>query len=281
MARLPSKFLLALVAFEVAAGLIGLAAATSLPVRVTLATVLLLVLPGFALAAALFPRERLGWAERLLMTLVGSMALLIVAALLLNLTPWGLQPLTWSVAAGFMTIVAAAVALARRREPAPNSAAFERRLTVLRSRTSGLPWRLTLPQAAMFTLAGLLLGLAVLVARTPAAGSGYAGYTQLWLLPARQGQRTVTLGINSQEFTPATYRLELLAGDKVIRSWPALLIQPQQTWQTTETVPTAAARRDKLEARLYRTDPAGGSPDAVYRHVLLRPIGAPEELVSQ
>ncbi len=237
MARLPSRFLLVFISVELAAALLGLLAAVFPAVRVTLAAALLLVLPGFALAAALFPRERLGWAERLLMALAGSMALLIVAALLLNITPWGLRTATWVMAVAGITLVAGTVALVRRRQAAPGVVEVERPPALVRRRTTGLPWRLTLPQAAMFTLAAVLLGLSVFVARTPASGAAYAGYTQLWMLPAAQGQPTVTLGVTSQEFTPTTYRLELLAGGKVVRSWPALVIQPQATWQATVTVP--------------------------------------------
>src|SRR5215211_7765462 len=60
--------------------------------RVMLALPLVLFLPGFALTVILFKRERVGIPERLLLSLGLSVALTALIGLILNWTPWGLQP---------------------------------------------------------------------------------------------------------------------------------------------------------------------------------------------
>jgi len=92
------------------------------PLRTLFILPFLLVLPGYALTAALFPNQ-IGLAERLLLTLALSISVTVVSGLLLNLTAWGLQGTTWIVWLGGITIAASMLALARRqRYLTPNSA---------------------------------------------------------------------------------------------------------------------------------------------------------------
>src|SRR5258708_16677585 len=84
------------------------------PLRTLLVLPFLLVLPGYALTAALFPNQ-IGLAERLLLTLALSISVTVVSGLLLNLTAWGLQGTTWIVWLGGITIAACMLALARRQ----------------------------------------------------------------------------------------------------------------------------------------------------------------------
>ena len=90
------------------------------PVRVVLGLAFVLVAPGYALTAALFPtKDDLLAAERLALCLGLSVAVVPLLGLVLNYTPWGIRlvPVTLTLAlfVGLMT----GLALLRRRAVAP------------------------------------------------------------------------------------------------------------------------------------------------------------------
>src|SRR3954468_21171576 len=84
-------------------------------VRVLVALPFVLVLPGLALTAALFPTGALDVAERLLFSLGLSLAITALGGLVLQLTPWGLRPASWALLLGLVTLAAGAAAFLRWR----------------------------------------------------------------------------------------------------------------------------------------------------------------------
>src|SRR5437899_947045 len=58
---------------------------------------LVLVLPGYALTSALFPRQVLGVPERVVFSLALSLVIVILGGLVLNFTAFGLHASSWSV----------------------------------------------------------------------------------------------------------------------------------------------------------------------------------------
>ncbi len=125
--------------------------------------------------------------------------------------------------------------------------------------------RLALPIVAI-----VLLGLAVYVARIPAPAARYQGYTTLWLAPngEQAGPQTGTqtgarIGIQSGEFEPTSYRLEVLVNGQVANVWPDLRLEPNQVWQAQLALPDAGRAALEVEAILYRSD----APRIVYRQV--------------
>ena len=88
--------------------------------RYVLGSVFVLFLPGYSLIKALFPTKELDNIERTVLSIVMSLTLVPITALLLNYTPWGIRttPVTLSLLA--LTITFATIALMREQEISKN-----------------------------------------------------------------------------------------------------------------------------------------------------------------
>ena len=206
---------------------------------------LALALPGYALLAAGAPDGSLGPAERLGLSVGASIAVCVLGGLLLDATPWGLRGESWALLLGGVTLAACAIAAARRQRNATIQLAAPVRVRPL--------------DAALFGLAAVIAGAALLVAMRGASATSDTGFTQLWMLPA---DNRVRIGIQSMETAPVSYDLELLAGERVARRWSSIELRPGELWEARESLPAGRP----VEARLYRHD----APGAVYRRVTLR-----------
>ena len=214
-------------------------------IGVLLGLPLALALPGYALLAAGSPGGSLGPAERLGLSVGASIATCALGGLVLDASPWGLHGASWALLLGGVTLAGCAVAAARRRNITPAKPSPRERARPL--------------DAALFGLAALITAAALLVAMRGAAATPDAGFTQLWMLPA---DNRVRIGIQSMEEEPASYDLELLAGNRVARRWSAIELQPGEHWEAQQALPAGRP----IEARLYRH----GEPGALYRRVTLR-----------
>lgn len=222
--------------------------------RIFFALPLVLLLPGYALTAALVPGPALGLAERVLCSIGLSLAAAALGGLLLNLAPGGLRDVAWAALLGNLTLVASLVALVRRL-----------RLPLAPARVAP---PLSQTQALLFGLSAVLVCGAVLVARDGAVQRPTAGFTQLWMQPSGvPGQERVRLGLANMEPGATHYRLELHAGGDLAAAWPAIVLGPDQRWEEEVALPPALPGvTTPLEAVLYRLD----APDTPYRRVTLR-----------
>lgn len=223
-------------------------------VRALFAAPLLLFGPGFIMTAALFPRHKLDLLSRFLFGVGLSMAAMALGGLLLTQTPWGLQPATWIVYLGAVTVTAALFAF--RRRPAGFALAIPAGV--------GLHFR----QIVILGVAGVVIIAAASLARAPASQQGLEGYTVLWLQPAgRTRPNEAHLGITSMEFTKAAYRLQLQVNGQISHEWPAIELDPGQSWEYQLTLSPEQVGKSAVEARLYHPDAAG----QLYRHVVWWP----------
>src|SRR5918997_6967724 len=94
----------------VIAVILGLAGVNNVALGVLFGAPLVLFLPGYGLTAALENRQ-LSPPERLLFSVGLSLALTVLAGLVLSWTPWGLQRGSWAVLLGGMRLAATLVAL--------------------------------------------------------------------------------------------------------------------------------------------------------------------------
>jgi uncharacterized membrane protein len=215
---------------------------------------LVLVLPGYALLSALFPRISLGVAERVVFSLGISPIVVILSGLALNLTPFGLRTNSWAVCLGGITLGASTVALVRRRgQDQPVS--------------RWLMERITFRQGLLLVLAGVIFYGAVTVSINGASQQTHTAFTQLWILPASGANpnNTVLLGVNNMEPQSENYLLEVDVNGLVANVWPAIKLKPNENWETTFVLQqTGQAGPAKVEAYLYRD-----TSTTVYRHVLL------------
>ncbi len=242
----------------------GLAVPESAPVlRAILGVCLVLAGPGLAVTTALLPTRQLRSAEHVLAAGVTSIALAVLGGIVLNATPWGLQPLSWLALLGGVTAVASLVALLRLQRIARSLAGTGA------SPGPGGNWRAGVSPAptarlALPLVAVVLLGLAVYVARMPAPADRFQGYTTLWAAPSEgQAAPGARIGVQSGEFAPTSYRLEVRVNGQVTGEWPDLTLAPNQAWQTQLVLPEEQGTGMKLEALLYRND----APRIVYRQV--------------
>jgi hypothetical protein len=108
----------------------------------------------------------------------------------------------------------------------------------------------------------ILAAFAVAYVRTPAAPEGLSGYSLLWLAPKGDGSATgIRLGVQSMEFAPVTYRLEVRFNGQVVKEWQAIQLNPRGIWQVTLGLPEGSSAKGAIEAYLYWLD----QPGKVYR----------------
>ncbi len=261
---MPRRFYALITLLPISLGIMVLALISGGSIEQVLVLPLVVALPGFAVMAALFPHTDLPVAEQVLLSLGLSLVVLVLSGLLLNLTPWGLQTASWVIAVGSITLGAAGLALALARQGQGQGQGQGRPgkpWSVITSFNPGLNSR----QIILFSLAGLVVLLALLVARNGALQKPTPGFTQLWLLPGAKvaGQTTLRLGFSNQEGAEVTYKLQIKSGADLLQEWPALTLKPLEQWETNVTLPPGLAAGGKVEALLYKAS----APDIVYRQV--------------
>lgn len=227
-----------------AAIVIVLAGVENSILRILVGLLLVLVLPGYTVMAAVFPGKKLDTVVRLMVIVGVSLAVTVITGFLLNLTPWGLSADTWAVALGDTAFVANGIAWYRSYN-----------LPVARVR---IP--ISLRQSLIFALAVVLIIAALQVARIGAMESQQTGFTQFWMLPDHQ-PNTVTVGIANREAAAVKYRVDVKVNGTVLREWSPPALQAGETWTETLTVPAG----QNAVAELYRLD----HPESVYRRVEL------------
>lgn len=254
MSHRPSKTIIlgGVAALVIALALCGVLGTVA---RVVIALPFVLVAPGYAIVAAVFPKRGLGGVETLLFSIGVSVAVATLGGLALNWTPWGLRTEVWVVFLAAVALGAGGVAIARR-------GGLSTTLPVARlpHTGSGPILRVGVPLLAT----ALVLAVATGVSVTGAIHQPRKGFTQLWILPASGHKASaVRLGLANRESATTRYLLRLTAGGHTVREWRALNLTPGASWQATVTLPTSLARVGKVEAILSRAS----SPCSVYRRV--------------
>ena len=216
---------------------------------------LVLVLPGYALTAVMFPRGSLGVLDRLVFSLGLSVAIVILGGLALNWTPFGLRASSWSVLLASITLGACVVALVRRQG---------------RSVTGSARWGVRIPgftirQGLLLGLAAVIVCAAIVVSSIGAAQQPFPGFTQLWILPTggAKTSNAVHLGVSNMELKAMQYRLIVNMDGKVVKVWPSIGLKSNEKWEATLVLPQT--EYVQVEALLYRAV----APTTIYRHVTL------------
>lgn len=220
-------------------------------VRAVIGVPLALVLPGYAVMAALFARSSalrpLEWA---LGSIAGSIVIAAIGGFVLNGTPWGLIPQTWALWLGGITLAAVVIA-ARRRGDSVIDTSWRSALRVTRG------------QGIVIGLAALVFVAAIGIAVYGATHTPRPGFTQLWLLPAASG--SVRIGIHNLEGTPLSYILRVQADGAPVQTWANVTLQSGETWEMTVALSPQQQQAQTIEALLYRANADG----IIYRRVTL------------
>lgn len=211
----------------------------------------ILVLPGYALVAALFPERLFDFWACMLYSVGLSIAVVIVSGLALNAMESGLQPASWMAVLGCFNLIASVLALFRRNRLGLKNSAL---ITIRPSALIGL---------------GLALGItgaAIGFARWGVSQQPTPGFTQFWLVAGEAN--TARLGFKNDEGQAAVYRIEVHANGYTIYEWKTLALKSGEQWQVDIQLPAPQASGDQqAEALLYRLD--GDHIDQVYRRVTL------------
>jgi Protein of unknown function (DUF1616) len=235
-----------------AALLVALLPGSLVELRAPAALALVLALPGYALAAAIFPPAQLRAAERLALSIAISVAATIAAALLLAVLGVGLTTAPWMALLAAFALAGAAGAGARG-----HAQVLARPSIGLRGREIG-------------ALAGavVLLGGAAALGLTPlGAPRGTQGTTSLWICSKSNGcdlpAGTVKVGVISDQLHAASYTVQVsVAGRPGIRFGPVTLA-PGATWSRVMTT----GHGEPVVRAVLRTT---ANPSGVYRTVILR-----------
>lgn len=225
---------LALAAFVVVAGAVGLTGAGGVPAGVFFGLPLVLCIPGYALVDLLMPR----WSqatrirrdgdyhlaqvvERMVLSVGLSLAVAALSALALNWTPWGVGRRQSTAFLSLLALAAIVAAHVRDRQQALTT------LTELPGRLTlelyGLSWR----RLAMMGLA-LLLVITALLLSARSATLASPGFTETWMVP--QGSGLVQVGVRNRTLEPQRYRLRVTVDGRPVLSRDRLRLGPGQQW---------------------------------------------------
>ena len=223
-------------------------------IGIILALPLVFVLPGYTLTEAMFHKRALEASHRLLLSLGLSLAIDILGGLILNMLPAGLQARSWAVLLGLLTAVFSLLV------------GYLRRGTQLYGAQSAR-LRFTIYEFILFGLATTVAILSVQYSAISLAQQPHSGFTQLWMLPSVQVEKScaVRLGVRSFEVTSVKYRVTMTINGTLAKTWSPVVLAPQDEWD--QLVPLTSGTTDNMyvEVQLYRSD----KPEIVYREVTL------------
>lgn len=205
-------------------------------VRALFSAPLVLLLPGYALVAALLPGRSLSVGERAAAAIGTSLAVAVLLGLILDLTPGGLRTTSWAGALGTLTLGSAGAAIVRRR-----ARTEARRRVPMGAGLAGM------------AVAGALVSIALIAAANGAlAHQQQAAFTQLWMVPspgAPSGPRSIEVGLTSHQPAIRVYRVEISSGGHLLRSW-SVELRPGQSWLRDVTL-AGPGQLPQLHAAIY------------------------------
>lgn len=219
--------------------------------RISLTFIFVLLAPGYALTALLFPkRDDIDAVERVVLSIGLSIASVSLVALVLNYTVWGISVVPMTFGLSVLCLVALGAAMLRRRftvstqrfVSSENLSAF----------WGSLQWLMTV----VLVVAGLMITVQLL--RPPETSTefyvlGSEGRLEGYPLDLRPGQTfSVTLGVTNFEGKAAGFTIRIPLGDEEkIVTVPAL--ENGKGWeQTIELSTPATLGQTPLTFDLYR-----------------------------
>jgi uncharacterized membrane protein len=235
-------------------GLVLAVAPVSGPVRTAALLPLILVLPGYALSAALFRPGEISPQLRLVLSVAFSIGVAVLGGLVVQLFV-GLDRTVWAVLLAGVTVAAAAIALDRRDAMPADSE----------------DTRVRMPRIGVVTPAAILVAMGIAGSAIAIARDGedrqrsQAHFSSLWLVPgdSEAGGQPVEVGVSNHEGKAVSYRLVVREGTRTVRRWRVHL-ESDQSWQA-QLAASAISGTAPLVGQLDR----GGRP---YHRVSV-PIG--------
>jgi uncharacterized membrane protein len=217
-------------------------------VKAILLAPFVLILPGYALAAAMFRPGRLPAGERFIYSIVLSVGVAAAGGLAWQ-APFPLGEASWTVILGVTILISCFIAR-RRRE------AFHRSQGRPRTAAAAAPkWRLKLPKIDVPTALAFLLAAAIAAGAVAVASEGLrdaraeSHFTTLWIAPGPE-QGTAEVGIENHQGAVHDYRLDVSQGGTTVATWRGRL--GARGKQLVPVDQTSAVSPQRLIASLYR-----------------------------
>jgi uncharacterized membrane protein len=235
--------------------------------RVVLGLLFLLLFPGYALMAAIFPKkDSLDAMERVAISLGLSLSVITFTVIILNYIPEGiaLRPLYISLV--LFTVVASAIAIWRRRR-LPREERFYVLPRIEFSKWKQLSWlEKTLSIVLLLSIVVATAALVYVVA-VPKLGEKF---TEFYIPAGRDypgelamGQPlTVTLKIVSQEHQDTSFHVEVQVDGQKVKETEGFTLANQETRDVTITIVPAKVGEQQVEFLLYRDGDEGSE---IYR----------------
>jgi uncharacterized membrane protein len=251
---------------EVAVGAAAICAVMALvlpfePLRMLLAGPRALFLPGYAISAVIFARNRIGRQHFLLFSLGLSLAVLALGALVLNYGPGGIRAWSWALLL-FLVVLGCCRGAALRRPRGTGSP------------VAWSPPRVGAAQVALGAGAALVLIAAVTLAFTPLTATNATGFTEMWIAPL-PGDGGVRIGVGSAERDNSSYRLVVnFGGSREVTRRLRLEPGQREVLALGESAAAASPLPVPVTATLFKED--SPEPDRPFRQVStwLGPAGA-------
>lgn len=230
------------------------------PVRVGLGLPFVLFFPGYALIAALYPRrDDLDGIERLALSLGLSLAVVPLMGLALNYMPWGIRLTPILVGLTLFTVTCCAVA-ARNRGRLPAAERFPADVRPVLASLRRMPW-VTVGVSAVAITVLLALGFRIGLLGRSRVGEAFTEFYVLGPGGKAEGYprrvfagdaAEVILGIANREGRPASYRVEIRAGEALLNRLGPIALKPEEQWEErVRFAPRRPGDRVKVEFLLY------------------------------
>lgn len=231
-------------------------------ISIVLTLPLVLVVPGYVLTEALFPRRALETFQRVAFTIALSLAVTILSGFLLNQLPSGLRLFPWAIWLGLFTVIFSLLAYLRRRKQLLAAQAQVDQTIMVRAVHRSQP---QISAFVLFGLAMLVIVLSVLYSVVGAEQQSHPGFTNLSVLPAIKAGNSCAVSIRLQSFELASvsYRVVVTTNKAQTASWASVSLLPQQQWVQLEAIPVGTSTSLFVLVQVYRLD----QPQTVYRHV--------------
>jgi uncharacterized membrane protein len=204
-----------------------------------------LLLPGYALSAALFPPRAISRGERAVYVLVFSVSAAALGGLLWQFA-FGLGRGAWAFVLATITLAACAVAQRRRtRMPIKQ----RERSRPRPSRGQGARLDMPTASAALIAAGAAIAALAIAIDGLQEQRAE-SHFSALWVAPQTPASEVVEVGISNHQGAVHDYRLEIEAAGREIRSWRGRL--GSNGAQRVRIPPGAVPAGARLVVSLYR-----------------------------
>lgn len=228
---------------------------------IVLGIIFLLFFPGYSLMAALHPeKDGVSGIERIILSLISSVAIVPLAALILNSTSWGIRlESILCLVASFILITSIIAWLRQIKLPEHKRFAIQFQVT-MPSLGKGI-WDKVLTITLVIIVMGALGTIGYVIA-TPKVEETF---TEFYILGQEGGatkypeelevgkEVQVTVGIINHEGREVRYRVEIIIGNKKYIEVGPVALGDEQKWEGGVSIaPEVAGENQRVEFFLYR-----------------------------